>query len=292
MKKRILGITAAILLALVGTVLLVGYVRNAESRALEGEEIVDVLVVDQDIAQGTLTDDIEGNTRLEQVPQKVAVVGGISSLDDIEGLAASRDLLPGEQLSRELFVEPTALSAYARSISAPPGFLEMTVALDPERVVGGSITPGDRVAMVASFEPFKLDGVVLPENFDTSLTKEELDELEKIFVIDDRLLAGEEVGNTTHIIEHKVLVTNVQEEEQPQQINDANNDDEASSGAIRLAPTGKLLVTVAVEAPSLERLVFTQEFGLLWLAAEPDDASEDGTKIVTRGNIYDDEDGN
>jgi pilus assembly protein CpaB len=291
MKKRVLGISAAILLAVVGTVLLVGYVRNAESRALEGEEIVNVLVVDEDILQGTSAENIESRVRLEQVPQKVAVLGAIDSVEDIEGLVASRDMLPGEQLSRELFVIPTALSAYARSISAPPGFLEMTIALEPERVVGGSITPGDTVAVVASFEPFELSGVILPENFDTSLTKEELDELEKIYVVDDRLLAGDTVGTTTHILVHKILVTNVQEESQPQQINTSNNEDGSSAAAVRLAPTGKLLVTLALEAPTVERLVFTQEFGSIWLAAEPDNASEEGTRIVSRGNVFEDEDG-
>ena len=285
MKKRVLGITAAVLLALVGTVLLVGYVRNAESRALEGEEIVDVLVANDIVLQGVASEDIEDLVRLEQVPQKVAIDGAIGSLEDITGLVAVRDLLAGEQLSRELFVDETAISAYARPISAPDGFLEMTVALDPERVVGGSITPGDRVAVVASFPVFDLAGVVLPENFDTRLTKEELDELEKIYFIDNRLLAGDEVGNTTHILEHKVLVTSVQEEERPQQ--SFSNDGDDAPVSTGLAPTGKLLVTLALEAPNVERLVFTQEFGLVWLAAEPDDASEDDTKIVTRANVYD-----
>ena len=284
MKKRFIGISAAVLLALVGTVLLVGYVRNAESRALAGEEVVDVLVVGTPISQGTSSGDLEGSVTIEQVPLKVAIEGAVDDLEDIDGLVAARDLLPGEQITRNRFIEKTAVSAYARSIEAPDGFLEMTIALSPERVVGGSITPGDTVAIVASFSATSLSGVVLPENFDTRLSKGELDELEKIYFIDNKLIAGDEIGDTTHILEHKVLVTHVQEEEKPAQ--SVTNEGEAVATGTGLAPTGQLLVTLAMEAPNVERLVFTKEFGLIWLAAEPDDASEEGTKGVTRGNVF------
>ena len=53
-------------------------------------------------------------------------------------------------------------------------------------------------------------------------------------------------------------------------------------------PTSTLLVTFALDAPSVEQLVFAAEFGTVWLAAEPPDAPENGTKQVTRGNVYSD----
>lgn len=283
MKKRALGIGVALLLALVGTVLLVAYVQSAEDRALEGEEVVEVYVVGDMIRQGSFGDDIGGNVVLERVPVKVAIDDALAELTDIEGLVATHDLYPGEQLSRRRFVERSDLSAYARTEPAPDGLLEVTVSLEPERVVGGSLQPGDLVAVVASFEPFDISGVTLPENFDASLTREQLDELEKIYFIDNKLLSGDEVGNTTHVLEHKVFITHIQEEEKPQTI----DDDPDSVQSTALAPTGNLLVTVAVDAPALERLIFTQEFGSIWLAAEPADASEDGTSLVTRSNVFD-----
>jgi len=143
--------------------------------------------------------------------------------------------------------------------------------------------PGDLIAIVASFEPFDIGSVTLPENFDASLTKEELDELEKIFFIDNKLLNGAEVGNTTHILEHKVFVTHIQVEEEPRTSVDENGNATTSAA---LAPTGNLLVTVAVDAPALERIVFTKEFGSIYLAAEPEDAPEDGTTLITRANVF------
>lgn len=287
MKKRIVGFAVALLLALVGTTLLVAYVKGAEDRALAGEEVVEVYVVGRTIEKGTHADDIEGNLDTELVPRKVLVDGAVADLEDIDGLVAAVDLLPGEQLTHQRFVEPSAVRTYARAERAPAGMLEVTLSLEPERVVGGSIVPGDTVAIVASFEPFDISGVTLPENFDVSLTKEELDELEKIYFIDGKLLSGDEVGNTTHILEHKVFVTHMQEEEKPRETVD--EDGEVVLGT-SLAPTGNLLVTVAVDAPTVERIVFTQEFGTIWLAAEPTDASEEDTKLVTRSNIFDEGD--
>ncbi|MGI9607926.1 MAG: Flp pilus assembly protein CpaB [Acidimicrobiales bacterium] len=284
MKRRIIGFIAAMLLALVGTVLLVAYVKGAEDRALAGEQLVEVFIVENEVKQGTAGEDIEALVRTEQIPTKIQIDGAVGDLEQLEGLVAAVDLLPGEQITRDRFVERSTISAYARTERGPDGFLEVTLSLAPERVVGGSVQPGDLVAIVGSFEPFKLEGITLPENFDVSLTKEELDELEKIFLVDGVLLTGEETPNATHIIEHKVFVTHVQEEEKPVETVDEEGQIVLGTG---LAPTGNILVTLALEAPSVERVVFTQEFGTTWLAAEPGNASEENTKIVTRGNVYD-----
>ncbi len=48
----------------------------------------------------------------------------------------------------------------------------------------------------------------------------------------------------------------------------------------------RFLVTLALDAPSVERVVFGAEHGFVWLSAEAAEAAEDGTKVVTRGNVY------
>ena len=45
-------------------------------------------------------------------------------------------------------------------------------------------------------------------------------------------------------------------------------------------------MTVALDAPNIERLTFTAEFGHVWLAAEPKNADETGTKIVTLDVVW------
>lgn len=283
MKKRVIGFIAAVILALIGTTLLVAFVKGAEDRALAGETIVEVYVARATIEKGTLGEDLGDMVSLEKIPTKVQVEGAVGDLTDIDGLVAEVDLLPGEQITFDRFVEPSSISRYARTVIAPDGLLEMTISLSPERAGGGSIRPGDTVAVVGSFDPFDIQTAVLPEGLDITVTSDQLDGLLEAFFNNDELL-GDETPNVTHIMQHKVLVTHVQEEELPRETF-GEDGEVVGSGAI--APTGNLLVTVAVDAPTIERIVFTKEFGLIWLAAEPGDASEEGTKLVDRGNVYD-----
>ena len=53
-------------------------------------------------------------------------------------------------------------------------------------------------------------------------------------------------------------------------------------------PTGNLLVTFALEADDAERLVFSMEFGRIWLTYEPaDSGGHDSAEMTHRGNVYD-----
>jgi pilus assembly protein CpaB len=83
--------------------------------------------------------------------------------------------------------------------------------------------------------------------------------------------------DTSHLVLHQVLVSAVQGDQSSQT---------KSSTTATTAPSGSILVTLAVDAPSVERVVFAAEWGKIWLAAEPTTAPQDGTKIVTRGNVY------
>jgi pilus assembly protein CpaB len=154
--RRAIGIIGAVAVAALGTFLLVGYVRGAEDRALAGEELVEVLVVDQAIAQGVPASLLDNSVRLERVPLKVAAEGSVSDLGVLQDLVAATDLVPGEQLVTSRFVAAETLASSAR-IEAPPDFLEVTVAVSPERALGGLLVPGDVVAVIASFDPFDLN---------------------------------------------------------------------------------------------------------------------------------------
>jgi pilus assembly protein CpaB len=240
MNRRLTGLVAAIVLALVGTMILVGYVRSAEARALEGEELVNVLVVTDAIDAGTKAEDITASVRTEQVPAKIRAAKAITSLDDIEGLVAAVDLVPGEQVLADRFTETVSR---ART-GVPSGLLEVSIALDPERAVGGRVAPGDTVAVIASFDD----------------------------------MGG---GNpATHLMLHKVLVTNVQIT-----ATDTDDDDEAEDDGT-VAPTGSLLVTLGVDAASVEKIVFAAEHGNVWLSAEPVEAPTEGTRILTKASVF------
>jgi pilus assembly protein CpaB len=264
MNRMIIGVASAVVLAVVGTLLLVSYVRGAEDRALAGQETVDVFVVNDDIARGTTVEELTTSVSSERIPAKVRANGSVSSLDDLEGQVAAVDLVAGEQLVASRFATPADLGP-ANQIDVPEGLQEVTVSLEPQRALGGNISPGDTVGFFSSFT-FEDD------RDEAQIAAEASEDLRQ------------ELSETTKIILHKLLVTNVQVEQLPQ----TPSDEDREPTGPALAPTGNLLVTLAVDVPQAERIVFSAEHGTVWLSAETEDADESGSRLRTPRNIYDD----
>lgn len=255
MNRRLTGLIAAGLAALVGTLMLVGYVRSAEARALSGEELVTVLVVTSPVEAGTPAEDLESAVTAEQVPSKVRADGAVTELDALDGMVTTVDLVPGEQLVTERF------GAAALRTGVPAGMHEVTIRLAPERALGGNIKPGDKVAVLSSFEPFEIETVTRTGAVDPNGPKKS--------------------PNETHILLHKVQVTNVQVDATA---GTAKADEDESTPDP--APSGTLLITLAVDSDAVQRVVFTAEYGTIWLSAEPQDAPESDLPIIDRGSVY------
>ncbi|WKZ82602.1 MAG: RcpC/CpaB family pilus assembly protein [Acidimicrobiia bacterium] len=275
--RRSLGIVVALGFAILGTLLLIGYVRSAEERALAGEELVEVLVVQQAVAAGTPASLLDGSVTLEQVPLKVRAEGGVADLEVLGELVASTDLLPGEQITAARFVTTESLEPDA-GIEPPSGTIAVTVSLFPERAVGGQLRPGDQVAVIASFKPFDLNYLE-----PSGLPPGEIIDPGEVFLgtTDEDGGTAVKTPTSTHLILHGVIVTNVQLESLPR-VDESDSAGEAPA----LAPTGNLLITLAAQPHDVERLVFAAEHGTLWLAFEPEGTPATATEIVTRSNVY------
>jgi len=208
------------------------------------------------------------------------VAGGVTDLAQLEGKVAAVDLVSGEQLLLGRLIDAAQFdNGRNRLTSVPEGLHEVTFSLTPERAVGGQITPGDTIAFVATLGSGKISSagfddqtgeVVLPQGgLDTNISQQNLT-----------------IPERTHILLHKVLVTRVQVEQLPKEVTDADGNP-VDSGV--LAPTGNLLITLALEAPDVERTVYVAEHGNIWLSFEPEDASEEGTRILDAGSVFVDE---
>jgi pilus assembly protein CpaB len=265
MKRTIIGVIAAVALAAIGTTVLVGFVRGAEDRALAGQETVEVLVVRETIERGTAADQIGASVVSERIPAKVQANGSVVNLEDLDGQVAAVDLVAGEQLLAGRFASPAQLEAES-DIEVPDGLQQVTISLSPDRAVGGQIRPGDTIGLFASF------------NFDDGRGEEEIANEEQEYL-------RQELSETSKMILHKLLVTNVQVEQLPQQ---ATQDDDESSSGPDLAPTGNLLITLAIDVPQAERIIFAAEHGTIWLSSEDENADESGSRLRTPRNIYDD----
>jgi pilus assembly protein CpaB len=263
--RRILGVIGAVALAGIGTLFLVLFVRGAEARALAGQETVEVLVVQEEVPSATRGEDLAGSVVAERVPAKVRAAGSVVDLEDLAGQVAAVDLLPGEQVVASRFVTPAQLAEQSQ-IEVPEGLQEVTISMEPQRAVGGQLRPGDVVGFFSSFD------------LDDGREDEEI-------AAEDRDDYRQRLSETTKVILHQVLVTNVQVEQLPQTV---LGEDETEQTGPDLAPTGNLLVTLAVDTSQAERIVFTAEHGTVWLTAQNEDTNEEGSVLRVPRNIYDD----
>ncbi len=282
MNRKWIGVLVSITLVALGTFVLVRYVQGAEERALEGEETVEVLVVNTAVPRGAAADDLQGKVDTVLVPTKVQAPGSVTELSALAGTFAAVDLVPGEQLLASRFVSAEELIALD-DFAVPDGLLELTLSLSPDRALGGELIPGDEVAIIASFAPFTLTedesaGVQIEEAIQQSEEDETIQQSEEN-------TTERTTPSSTHLIIHNALVTNIQVERLPAATDEAS----AEQSGVELAPTGNLLVTLAMEPQDVERTVFSAEFGSVWLAQESETAPDKATRIQTRGTIYLDE---
>src|SRR3954468_4575541 len=149
MRRRLLAASAALALFVLGTVVLLAYVRGADARAFAGAQPVQVLVVDRLVPAGTPGNGLADFVRTDTVPAKAAVEGRVTDLTELTGLVASTDLEPGEQLLAGRFQKPGDVQA-AGTVAVPEGLQEVSVLLEPQRAVGGRLAAGDTVGVYLS----------------------------------------------------------------------------------------------------------------------------------------------
>jgi len=270
MDRKWVGVLISLVLAAVGTWVLVQYVNGADDRALEGTETVDVLVVSDTIPEGASIDDVSTRVERQQVPVTAQAVGSLNNLSSLQGTVTAVALVPGEQVIASRFVTPQQFSE-TQEFAIPDELLAVTISLSPDRALGGELAPGDLVAVVASFAPFDVTGV------DPSLVDPDAEEDAGSAIVE-----LPQTPNTSGIIVHKAIVTNVQVEQLPEE----KAAESAEAQGAELAPTGNLLVTIATEAAYIEKIVFTAEWGSIWLAIEGELASEEFDQVQSRNLVY------
>lgn len=265
MNKKVVGIIAAAVMAVVGTIILVVFVRGAEDRALEGEELVSVLVTEQQIPAGTPAAQMVDFVTTERIPAKIAPDGVVSDLVQVQGLVNAVDFLAGETLLSGRFVEPENFNARRGSVEVPEGLLEVTVAMSQEQFIGGIPTPGDKVAVIVNFDR-------------TDVIPEITDPLAGSANPDDPNAADGGVDDLiyTKLILQQALVTNVQGNAVPEAVSGAPED--------RVAPAaGSVLVTLALDGPDTERLLYARNSQSLNAALHM--ALHNGDALVTSEGI-------
>lgn len=158
MGRRTALLIAAVLIAAVGTALILMYVQGIDARAVEGQERVEVLAATEVIETGETFSDAQAAGKIDtiDVVREDMVTGAMSTADGLAGQVALATIYPGEQLLPQKFGEP----GDEEVLTIPEDKLAVSVQLtDPARVAG-FVTPGSKVAIFLNAEPylFKADG--------------------------------------------------------------------------------------------------------------------------------------
>lgn len=227
MKRSVLIIGLAVVLAAVGALSVLYYVRQADARALAGKQAVRVLVAAQRVPAGTTAAAAQaaGLLRAEPMPAESVPAEALGKVGpEIAELVAGADIPPGQLILRSLFVAELPTST---GLAIPDGKVAVTVALGVTEQVAGFVRAGSMVAV------FDTRGGGTAQKGGVTTTRVLLPEVEVLAV--GPAPAGGQAAQST------------------------------SNGAAAPA-TGQIMLTFAVDTAQAERLILATRTGSLHLA--------------------------
>ena len=269
MRRRLLAILAAAVLAVVGCLAVVAYVRGADQRALAGRQAVWVLVSKQRVPAGTSAAGIRDGGYTERVAMPADTVPGtaLAALDhQLDGLVLTADLPTSQLLLHGMFAAPSQVTG---GLAVPDGKLAVSVQMTAAGRVAGYVRPGSRVAVFSTFTMREGRGRV-PAG--------------------DGLSSGHDYNQATRVLLPRVEVIAVGERgaagattagDTPASASDVGSP--GGSAATKASVT--MLVTVAVTQEEAEKLIHVSLTGTLTLALLDDtttvepDAGLDNTTL-------------
>jgi pilus assembly protein CpaB len=152
MTRRLIGVLLAIVLAVVGTVAVLFYVRSARNQVAAGQQAVRVLVAAARIPAGTTGASIRGRKLVEEVVMPAASVPAdtLSAVPgELDELVVMADVQPRQLLLKGMFGSASKISG---GLQVPDKMLAVSVKLEVEEEVGGFIRPGVHIAVFGTFK--------------------------------------------------------------------------------------------------------------------------------------------
>ncbi len=257
MKRSALAIGLAVLLAGIGTLAVLYYVRQADARALAGKDAVTVLVATRRVPAGTTAGDARdtGLVRAEPMPADSVPADALGTIGpDIAALVAGADIQPGQLVLRSLFVADRPATA---GLPIPKGKVALTLALGVTQQVAGYVRVGSTVAV---FETHTDSGTA-PAGAAAPAGK----------------------AMTTRVLLPKVEVLAVG----PAAAGAQPAAPAAGSTPDGAAPaTGQVMLTFAVDTGQAERLILASQTGSLHLALLTEDSTVTPGAGVTTDSLF------
>lgn len=162
-RGRLLAIVAAVLLTLFGTFVIIAYIGAADRRAREGMELVTVLLADDEIGANVPAEDVADAVVTREIPRNLRQPDAIDNLETVEGQVTTSPIRRGEQIVERQFGEAGQGGSTAGS-RVEEGMEIVSIALEPQRAVGGRLASGDRVSVLMSLDQAEVQDENDPSN--------------------------------------------------------------------------------------------------------------------------------
>ena len=258
MKRRVLTVVVAVLLAVLGTAAVLAYVRQADNRALEGQKAVTVLIAQKVIPSGTSANTAvqDGLLTSQRLPASSVPVDALTSITPALGpLVTSAVVQPGQVLLRPMLVTPAQATA-SGALAIPRGMVAVTIPLCMSEAVAGYVQPGSQVAV---FDTYATKKASLQETCNQSGQSNQAQgkgsAITRIVLPRVQVLAvGQAASSGTTSTSTSTTASGGASSQSGQT-------DPSASG-----PTGAVLVTFAVNQADAERLIVLTRAGLPYLA--------------------------
>jgi pilus assembly protein CpaB len=234
MNRRVLMTVAAVILALVGTGAVYAYAKNADRRAVAGNQPIDVLIVSKRVPAGIAAKDVRSGNylRVDHLPADATPKGAVDTIGtDWESEVATADVQPGQVVLRDMFGSKVATTS---GLAIPSGKIAVSVKLSTDGDVAGYVQPGSQIAIFDTF--VLLDGKNAPSGSKTGTDKNDNWATKLLLARVDVLAVSQAAPNGT------------------------------KAGLEGTNSTANLLVTVAVSQADAERLIHVAQTGMPYAA--------------------------
>lgn len=148
MSRRSALLIAAVVIAALGTAMIVLYVQGIDDRATKGQELVQVLAATDIIDAGETVAAAQeaGKFEAKDVRRDDVVYGALDTTESIADLVALGTIYPGEQVISARFGSPSSVE----SLVIPDDKMALSIELTDFERVAGFVNPGSEVAIFAT----------------------------------------------------------------------------------------------------------------------------------------------
>lgn len=238
------------------------YVDRIEDQVRADQELVEVYVASSGIPEGTRAETAisQGLIETDELPQVNRPAGAITALEQISGLAAASDILPGEVILQGRFADP---ASSAVDFEVPEGLQAISLEVEVPPGVAGYLQPGDNISVIAHIAaPAAANQVIGPDGTlqPAPETTEGAEETRAQFLVQ---------GIEVLAVGRRVVVTTEEGTQQDQ-----------------VEQTESVLATVAVTDEDAERLVFALSEGDLYFTLLPEGYEPQGTPGRTFEDLF------